>query len=82
LCGITAQNAESRLRIKFVTQGAVLEESEQALDQLSTLQMKILLEYFNAELRKVDNFKRIIIGNIRIQEDINDGVVGVVKFAT
>jgi len=44
--------------------------------------MKILLEYFNVKLRKEDNFKQIIIGNIRIQEDINDGVVRVVKFAT
>jgi hypothetical protein len=44
--------------------------------------MKILLEYFNAKLRKEDNFKQIITGNIRIQEDINDGVVRVVNFAT
>jgi hypothetical protein len=40
------------------------------------------LEYFNAKLRKGDTFKQIIIGNSWIQEDINDGVVGVVKFTT
>jgi len=44
--------------------------------------MKILLEYFNAKLRKEDTFKQIIIGYSRIQKDINDGVVTVVKFAT
>jgi hypothetical protein len=40
-----------------------------------------LLEYFNAKLRKENTFKQIIIGNNRIHEDINDGVVRVVKFA-
>jgi hypothetical protein len=44
--------------------------------------MKILLENFNAKLRKEDNFKQINIGNSRIQEDINDGVVRIVKFGT
>jgi len=43
--------------------------------------MKTLLEYFNAKLRKKDTFKQIIIGNIRIQEDVNDGVVRIVNFA-
>lgn len=44
--------------------------------------MKILLEYFNEKLRKEETFKQIIIGNSRIQEDINDGAFRVVKFAT
>jgi hypothetical protein len=44
--------------------------------------MKILLEYFNAKLRKEDNFKQIIIGYSRIQEDINDDFIRVEKFAT
>ena len=72
---------KSRMGIKFVTQGTVLDESEQALDQLPTQQMKFL-EYFNAKLRKEDTFKKIIIGNSRIKEDINDGVVRIIKFAT
>jgi len=43
---------KSRLRLQSVNQGTALEESEQALDQLPTQQVKILLEYFNVKLRK------------------------------
>jgi hypothetical protein len=42
---------KSRLGIKFVTRGTVLEESEQALHQLPT-QHDFFFEYFNAKLRK------------------------------
>lgn len=65
-----------------MAQRTVLEESEQAHDQLLTYYMKMLLEYFSAKLRTEGIFKQIIIGNSRIEKDINDGVTRVVQFAT